>query len=151
MALVFKRNLYLKFDYLLKYVMIFYIFFFILFHFYYKFYIIIYPLYTVFQLHPHAAITTLLSVSRSPFFFFSPSLHTTISPSELSVCSLSVNLSLFCFLVHIVHQIPHMSEIIWYFSFSDWLVSLSIIFSRPIHAVTQGKFFFFAAKQYSIV
>ena len=45
-----------------------------------------------------------------------------------------------------------MSEIIWYSSFSDWLISLSIMFSRPIHAVAKGKIsFFFTAKQYSIV
>ena len=35
-----------------------------------------------------------------------------------------------------------MSEFIWYLSFSDWLISLSIMFSRSIHA-TQGKIFFF--------
>ena len=30
-----------------------------------------------------------------------------------------------------------------YFSFSDWFISLSIMFSRSIHAVTKGKTFFF--------
>ena len=35
-----------------------------------------------------------------------------------------------------------MSEIT-YLSFSDWLTSLSITFSRSIHAVTKGKIFFF--------
>ena len=35
-----------------------------------------------------------------------------------------------------------MSEII-YLSFSDWLISLSIMFSRSIHAVAKGKSFFF--------
>ena len=33
-----------------------------------------------------------------------------------------------------------MREIIWYFSFSYWLISVSIMFSRPIHAVTRVKF-----------
>ena len=32
-----------------------------------------------------------------------------------------------------------MSEIIWFLSFSDWLISLSIMFSRSIHAVAKGK------------
>ena len=31
----------------------------------------------------------------------------------------------------------------WYLSFSDWFISLSIMFSRFIHAVAKGKFFFF--------
>ena len=35
-----------------------------------------------------------------------------------------------------------MSEIMWYLSFSDWLISLSIIFSRAIHVVTKGKYFY---------
>ena len=34
-----------------------------------------------------------------------------------------------------------MSEIIWYLSFSNWLTSLSIIFSRSINAVTKRKHF----------
>ena len=34
-----------------------------------------------------------------------------------------------------------MSEIIWYLSFSGWLISLSIIFSRSIHAVTKFSSF----------
>ena len=36
-------------------------------------------------------------------------------------------------------QIPHMCEIIWYLSCSDWLISLSIIYSRSIHAVKKGS------------
>ena len=35
------------------------------------------------------------------------------------------------------------SEIIWYLSFSDWLVSLTIILSSPIHVVANGKISFF--------
>ena len=40
-------------------------------------------------------------------------------------------------LVYCVH------EIMWYFSFMDWLNSLSIIFSRSIHTVPKSKSFFF--------
>ena len=64
------------------------------------------------------------------------------SPPPRAV-SLSMSLSFFCLLVQFVHSIPHMSEIIWYLPFSDWLISLSIMFSRSIHTVTKGKIFFF--------
>ena len=70
-----------------------------------------------------------------------PSLHPT--PPELSACS--VSLSLFGLLDQFLHSILHMCEITWYLSFSDWLISLSIMFSRSIDAVTKGKIFFFAA------
>ena len=36
-----------------------------------------------------------------------------------------------------------MSEIKWYLSFSDYLISLSIMFSRSIHAVAKGEISFF--------
>ena len=40
----------------------------------------------------------------------------------------------------------------WYLSFSDWLISLSIMISRSIHTVAKGKiFFFFTAEWYPIV
>ena len=31
----------------------------------------------------------------------------------------------------------------WYLSFSDWLISLSVMPSRPIHDVTKSKIAFF--------
>ena len=34
-----------------------------------------------------------------------------------------------------------MSEIVWYLPFSDWLISLSKMFSRSSHAVSKGKIF----------
>ena len=34
-----------------------------------------------------------------------------------------------------------MNEIIWYLSFSDWLISLSMMPSRSIHAVTKFKIY----------
>ena len=37
----------------------------------------------------------------------------------------------------------HINEIIWYFSFSVWFVSLNIMPSRSIHVVETGKIFFF--------
>ena len=105
--------------------------------------ITIYPPYVPFCLHPPltSPITTLLSMSKCPLSFFlfppSPNHH----PSTLSACPLSISLSLFCLLVQFIHLMPHMSEIIWYLSLSDWLISLSIIFSRSIHAIAEGRVF----------
>ena len=44
-----------------------------------------------------------------------------------------------------------MREIIWYLSFSDWLISLSIMFSRSIHTVAKGETFFFFYGQVAIM
>ena len=101
-----------------------------------------FPTYTDSFHHNHHTVVCvhnfLLSLS---FLLNSPSPKPV--PPELWVCSLSMSLSLFCLLVQFVHLIPHMSEIIWYLCFSDWLTSLSIIISRSIHDVAKGKIFFF--------
>ena len=48
--------------------------------------------------------------------------------------------------------IPHESEIIWFLAFSNWLISLSIIFSRSIHVVADGSVSsFLTAEEFSIV
>ena len=74
-----------------------------------------------------------------------------------SVCSLclrvpyglppSLFLSYFSFpspmFICCVSQIPHMSEIIRYFSFSDCLISFNIIPSSSIHLVGNGRISFF--------
>ena len=70
-------------------------------------------------------------------------------PQLLSSCSPSMSLTLFCLLVQFVHHISHVCEITWYLSFSDWLISLSIMFSRSIYAVTNGKIFFFLGQSSS--
>ena len=77
--------------------------------FYCIFSIITYLPYTLFHLHspafPHPAVATLLSVSMSSlssFSFVTQPLSPTASP-ELSACSLSMSLSLFCLLVQFVH------------------------------------------------
>ena len=77
------------------------------------------------------------------FFLLVQSLHPLNYPFQLSSCSPFMSLSLFSLLVQFVYEIPHIGEIIWYFSFSDWLISLSIMFSRSIYTVTNGKIFFF--------
>ena len=104
----------------------------------------------------------------SPLIPLSPSNHRTVvhvhesfflfcsipppPPHQLSSCSPSMSPSAFSLLVQFVHQIPHMSEIIQYLSFSDWIMSLSIMFSMSIQTVAKGKiFFFFMTKQYFTV
>ena len=49
------------------------------------------------------------------------------SPPSLAVILPSMSLSQFCLLVQFVHQILYVSEIIWYLSFSDCLILLSIM------------------------
>ena len=63
-------------------------------------------------------------------------------PPEVSACSPSISLSLFRLLGQFVHKMPQMSEVIWYLSFSDWLMSLSLMLSRSIRAVAKGEIFF---------
>ena len=57
----------------------------------------------------------------------------------------SMNLCLFCRKVHLYHflKITHVSDIIWYLSFSVWLISPSRIISRSIHVATNGIISFF--------
>ena len=50
----------------------------------------------------------------------------------------SMSLVLFCSLICFVDKVPLIGEIIWYLSFSVWLISLSIMLSSSIHAVTKG-------------
>ena len=63
---------------------------------------------------------------------------------QLPICSMYPYLCFFFFLQFIfVHQILHISEIIWYLHFFLWLaISLTIIISRSIHAVSKGKISF---------
>ena len=79
----------------------------------------------------------------SPSFIQSPS-----SPlAPVSLFHGSMFLFLFC---SVVHEILYISEITWYLSFINCPISLGIIPSRSIHAVTRGKsFFFFTAVQHS--
>ena len=88
------------------------------------------------------AIPTLLSMSVSPFsFLLNPS--TRLPPSPTICHLLSIYESVPIFLVSSVCSLDSTYEwIIWYLSFSDWLISLSIMFSRTIHTVAKGKIFF---------
>ena len=57
----------------------------------------------------------------------------------------SMNLCLFCRKVHLYHflKITHVSDSIWYLSFSVWLISPSRIISSSIHVATNGIISFF--------
>ena len=53
----------------------------------------------------------------------------------------------FCFVnkfICIILNIPHISDIIWYLSFSVWLTLLSKISSRSVHVVVNGIISFFS-------
>ena len=66
---------------------------------------------------------------------------TTYPPSpKLSVCYESVSVLL---VSSVCSLDSYMSEIIWYLSFFDWLISFSIMFSSFIHTVTKDNIFFF--------
>ena len=65
---------------------------------------------------------------------------------------ISMSLVTFCLFVCFADQVPVKGEIIWYLSFSAWLISLSIMLSSSIHAVAKGRSsFFLSTAQYSIV
>ena len=49
-----------------------------------------------------------------------------------------MSLVIFCLLLSFVDYVPVKGEIIWYLSLTVWLISLSIMLSRSIHAVVKG-------------
>ena len=89
-----------------------------------------------------------------------PSPHCCLWPWLVHVCSLATSFPFFhsvppslwqlsvcskytCHCFSLVNQftlfIRFHRQVIWYLSFSDWLISLSIMFSRSIHAVAKVK------------
>ena len=109
------------------------------------------PLYPLLPPPPASplVILILLSVSvRVCFLFFLLTCFTFFTqplqpPTPWRHQSIFIYDSASTLLVYFVHWVPHMSEIIWYLSFSDWFTSFSIIFSRSIYAVAKGKISFF--------
>ena len=75
----------------------------------------------------------------SPSHSFIQSPHLSSDLTAVSLFHVSVPLFLFCLSVCFVHYIPHVTKIIRYLSFSDWLFSLSIIIPSPFHAVTKVR------------
>ena len=119
--------------------------------------VLIFPLCSPLSRHPTPlpqSIPTLLSTSVGHsymFFVQSLPLLSTITPlpnplfplAAVSLFSVPVYLVLFCSLVYFVHWIPLISEIIWYLSFTNWLISLIIIVSSSLHDVAKGRNSFF--------
>ena len=89
---------------------------------------------------PAFSINILWLILSPPFIPPPASFLAAVSMFAVRVSKLLLPL---CSLVYCVHQTPHISEIMWYFSFPDWLNSFSMIFSRSIHAVAKCKDFFF--------
>ena len=56
---------------------------------------------------------------------------------------ISMSLVVFCLLFSFVDYVPVKGEIIWYLSFTTWLISLSIMLSSSIHAIAKGISSFF--------
>ena len=54
-----------------------------------------------------------------------------------------MSLVIFCLLFSFVDYVPVKGEITWYLSLTTWLISLSIMLSRSIHAVAKGISSFF--------
>ena len=61
----------------------------------------------------------------------------------LSVCSLFQCLSSTLLACLFVDWVPLIGEIVWYLSFTSWLISFSIMLSSSTHAVVKGRNFFF--------
>ena len=64
-------------------------------------------------------------------------------PSGYCQFFILMSLVIFCFLVCFVHWVPLTGEIIWYLSFTAWLISRSIMLSRSVHAVIKSRSSFF--------
>nr|KAF6477990.1 hypothetical protein HJG59_010882 [Molossus molossus] len=58
---------------------------------------------------------------------------------DVSLCPTSMFLGLPYSSDCYVHYIPYISEIMWYLSFSAWLISLRIILSRSLHVISRIK------------
>ena len=91
---------------------------------------------------PHSWVLHICSLTNL-FTTFQSVPTSTFPLTAVSLFHDSMLLVLFCCLIYFVHQIPPTSEIIWYLSFTDWLISLSKISSSSIHAVAKGRNSFF--------
>ena len=94
--------------------------------------------FTTFCLCPWAVHTCIYVLQLIP-----SSLPPLPSPRSVALFYGSLPLVLFHSSLYIIHQIPHMSEIICYLSFSDWRILFSLVIFKSIHAVAKGKSFLF--------
>ena len=61
----------------------------------------------------------------------------------VSLYFISMSLVIFGLLVCFLDQVPLKGEIIWSLSLTAWLISLSIMLSSSIHAISKGMISFF--------
>ncbi|KAF6090797.1 hypothetical protein HJG60_012185 [Phyllostomus discolor] len=81
------------------------------------------------------------SLMVPPIIPYYPSPSSSLITVRLFFISMSV--VVFCLLVCFVGWFPLIGEIVWYFSFTAWLVSLSIMLSGSIQAVAKDRVSFF--------
>ena len=86
--------------------------------------------------HVHGSYIDVLCLGPSPSFHYYPPLYSPLVTQSVlcfhacgSILFVSLHCSLDCFI----------GEIIWYLSFTDWLISFNIIFSSSIHAIAKGR------------
>ena len=90
--------------------------------------------------HVHGSYIDVLCLGPSPSFHYYPPLYSPLVTQSVlcfHACGSILFVSSFCSLD------PLIGEIIWYLSFTDWLISLHIIFSISIYAVPKGRSSFF--------
>ena len=119
-----------------------------------------YILYSIYSYYKILAIFSVLyNISLQLIYYIHSSLYFLIPPPILllppslptlvttSLFLISVTLFLFCYIHLFIFQIPHISDNKQYLSFSVWLISPSIIPSRSIHIVANGKILFYIFKR----
>jgi len=84
-------------------------------------------------------IVTMLTLHPYDIYFITGSLYLLTSFTILPTPTAHQSVLCICEFIVIFFKIVHIREIIWYLSFSFWLTWLSIIPSRSIHIVTNGK------------
>ena len=101
-------------------------------------------------LHPTPAKPTSVPCFHPPPWFWTCVLYSSswkpfsllfLPPSPLPINRLfltSMSLVIFCLLFSSIAYVPVKGEIIWYLSLTAWLISLTIMLSSSIHALTKG-------------
>ena len=89
----------------------------------------------------HKSLVSIHHCTADPLYSFCPPSTPFLSGDYQSVLCFFV--FFFCFIYLFIYlfifNIPHGSEIIWYLSFSIWLISLSVIPSNSFNIIANGK------------
>ena len=84
-------------------------------------------------IHPCDLFYSWKFVPLNPLHLFHPSLHPLPSGNHQFLLCIYESISvLLCLFICFVFEILHVNEIVWYLSFSVWLISLGVIPSRSI-------------------